>query len=153
MKRVLLLGALLFAALTPMGAAAQAPPETVEVPAEARDRYQNLINELRCLVCQNQSIAESNAPLAMDLREQVARQLADGRSDREIRDYLTARYGDFVLYNPPLRWRTLLLWAGPALLLVLGLLIALRQTRRRPPPPPPPPGKRLKDLLERHPPC
>lgn len=153
MKRALLVCGLMLGALLPPWSMAQAPPETVEVPAEARDRYQRLINELRCLVCQNQSIAESNAPLAMDLRHQVARQLAEGRSDGEIRRYLTERYGDFVLYNPPLRWRTLLLWAGPGLLLILGLLIALRQTRRRPPPPPPPSADRLKALLERHPPC
>lgn len=132
------------------------PPESVELPAEVLPRYQNLINELRCLVCQNQSISESNAPLAVDLREQVAQQLAAGRSDREIRGYLTDRYGDFVLYKPPLAARTLLLWAGPALLLVLGLVIALRQTYRRPravPVSPPSPPERLKDLLDRHPPC
>ena len=77
-----------------------------ETPVTEPQRYQTLIHELRCLVCQNQSIAESNAPLAQDLREQVASQMAAGRSDDEIRDYLTARYGDFVLYRPPLRWRT-----------------------------------------------
>jgi cytochrome c-type biogenesis protein CcmH len=145
--------ALLLTLLLLTGASVAAAPESEALPAEAQQRYQRLINELRCLVCQNQSIAESNAPLAVDLREQVALQLAAGRSDGEIRRYLTDRYGDFVLYKPPLRARTLLLWAGPALLLVLGLLIALRQTRRHPPPSPPPPGERLKNLLDRHPPC
>ena len=148
MKHLLLL-AVVFCATGWSAAATDAE----SLAPEVQGRYQRLVNELRCLVCQNQSIAESNAPLAVDLREQVARQLSEGRSDGEIRDYLTARYGDFVLYKPPLRARTLLLWVGPALLLVLGLLIAWRQTRRRPPPAAPAPDARLKTLLERHPPC
>lgn len=148
MKHFLLMAALL---CTTGGSAAATDAESLA--PEAQGRYQRLVNELRCLVCQNQSIAESNAPLAVDLREQVARQLAEGRSDGEIRNYLTARYGDFVLYKPPLRARTLLLWAGPALLLGLGLAIAWRQTRRRPPPAVAAPEERLKALLERHPPC
>lgn len=102
--------------------------------AEQEDRYQHVIDELRCLVCQNQTIAESSAPLAQDLRLQVKTQIASGRSDGEIRRYLTERYGDFVLYRPPLRARTLLLWFGPALL-VLGALAAalvhMRQTQAR----------------------
>lgn len=89
-------------------------------------RYQVLIEELRCLVCQNQNIAESNAPLAEDLREQVAEMIKAGRSDAEIKKYLTDRYGDFVLYRPPLKASTWLLWFSPFLLLALGLFIALR---------------------------
>ena len=122
-----------------------------ETPVTEPQRYQTLIHELRCLVCQNQSIAESNAPLAQDLREQGASQMAAGRSDDEIRDYLTARYGDFVLYRPPLRWRTALLWLGPFLLAVLGLFLAWRFTRRAPssgstsPDP-----EALKRLLDKH---
>ena len=77
--------------------------------------------ELRCLVCQNQTIADSNAELAVDLRQQVREQLQQGRSQAEILDYMTARYGDFVLYRPPLKASTVLLWFGPWLLLVGGL--------------------------------
>lgn len=90
-------------------------------------RYQSWIHELRCLVCQNQTIAESNAPLAADLREQMQKQIESGRSDEEIRSYLIARYGDFVLYNPPLKPRTWLLWLAPFGLLALALIIVLRR--------------------------
>lgn len=92
--------------------------------AEQTQRFQNLIEELRCLVCQNQSIAESNAGLATDLRAQVTEQIAAGKSDAEIKAYLQARYGDFVLYNPPLTAKTVVLWAGP-FVLVFGVLIAV----------------------------
>lgn len=103
-------------------AAAQAP--------EAEARYQALIEELRCLVCQNQSIAESNAPLAADLREQVRQQIASGRSDAEIVAFLTDRYGDFVLYRPPFKARTWLLWLGPFLALVGGAALVALFIRR-----------------------
>lgn len=93
-------------------------------------RYQHLIEELRCLVCQNQNIAESNAPLAVDLRNQVLKMLEEGRSDSEIKDYLIARYGDFVLYRPPFKPVTWLLWVGPFLLLAIGLFVAIRNFRR-----------------------
>jgi len=89
-------------------------------------RYQNLIRETRCLVCQNQTIADSNAPLASDLRRQIRAQLADGASDREIIDYLVTRYGDFVLYRPPVKSTTWLLWAGPGLLVLIGLGVFAR---------------------------
>lgn len=115
--------ALAFCLLMVIGAtSAQAP--TLDAPQEAR--YHQLINELRCLVCQNQTIAESNAPLAVDLRNQVTKQLAEGRSNAEITRYLTDRYGDFVLYRPPFKASTALLWAGPFLLLLGALLWALR---------------------------
>jgi cytochrome c-type biogenesis protein CcmH len=94
--------------------------------------YQQLIAELRCLVCQNQTIAESNAPLAVDLREQVRVQLVQGRSKAEITTYLTDRYGDFVLYRPPFKASTALLWAGPFLLLLAGLVMAWRWVRAKP---------------------
>lgn len=87
-------------------------------------RYERLIEELRCLVCQNQSIAESNATLAADLRREVRELLGQGRSEADIRSFLTERYGDFVLYRPPLVRRTWLLWAAPALLLGAGLGVA-----------------------------
>lgn len=118
----LLLGLLL------VSSAAMAVPTVIEAE---RPRYQALLHELRCVVCQNQSIAESNAPLAKDLREQVAAQINAGRSDDEIRHYLTDRYGDFVLYKPPLRARTVALWFGPFVLLALGLVMAWWHTRRR----------------------
>jgi cytochrome c-type biogenesis protein CcmH len=97
--------------------------------------YQKLISQLRCLVCQNETIADSTAPLALDLREQVHRQIAEGRSDVEIRRYLTDRYGDFVLYKPRLTARTAALWFGPFVLLAFALLAAVmysRRSRRRP---------------------
>jgi len=93
-------------------------------------RYQALINELRCLVCQNQSIAESNAPLAEDLRAQVRAQIAAGKSDEEIIEFLTERYGDFVRYRPAFKGRTLLLWLGPFALLALAGTVAVVFIRR-----------------------
>ena len=93
-----------------------------------------LSEELRCLVCQNQSIADSNAELAVDLRRQIHEQIAQGRSDQQIVDYMVERYGDFVLYRPPLKATTLVLWMGPPLLFVIGLwllLLYLRQRRSR----------------------
>lgn len=119
-----------------------------ELDTQQQARYQALINELRCLVCQNQSIAESNAPLANDLREQVRAQLLAGRSDAEIRAWLTDRYGDFVLYRPPFKASTLLLWLGPLLLVLAGLGLAWRQTRRPVPPPAPADPAALRRLLD-----
>ena len=96
-------------------------------------RVQALSSELRCLVCQNQTLADSNAPLAVDLRSQVREQLQAGASEREVRDWMVARYGDFVLYRPPFNAATALLWAGPFLLLIAGIALVLRVVRRRPP--------------------
>ena len=98
---------------------------------ELQARYDSLINELRCLVCQNQSIADSNAGLASDLRREVHSMLLAGKTDTEILKFMTDRYGDFVLYRPPFVRRTLLLWLAPALLLGFGLLIAVRVVRGR----------------------
>jgi len=99
-------------------------------PADAR-RAAELAAQLRCLVCQNQSIAESNAELAVDLRKQIDTQIRAGRSDHEIRDFMVARYGDFVLYRPPFKLTTILLWIGPALLAALALLAFARTVRAR----------------------
>ena len=92
-----------------------------------------ITSELRCLVCQNQTIADSHADLAQDLREQVRAQLRAGRTDQEIIDYMTARYGDFVLYRPPMKAKTVLLWFAPAILMFGGLgwltLILRRRSR------------------------
>jgi len=98
--------------------AAEAEPMANDPALE--ERVMDLSHKLRCLVCQNQTIAESNAPLAVDLRNQVREQFAAGKSEEAVVDYLVARYGDFVLYLPPFKGITLLLWLGPALLLVAG---------------------------------
>ena len=94
-------------------------------------RYQKLTSELRCLQCQSESIAESNALLASDLRRQVRKMLEEGKSDAEIRKFMTDRYGDFVLYRPPLAPRTWLLWFAPALLLGVGGIVAWRVIAQR----------------------
>ena len=90
-----------------------------------------LAEQLRCLVCQNQSIAESNAELAVDLRREINEQIRAGRSDQDIVDFMVARYGDFVLYRPPLKSHTWLLWFGPALLAIGALLAFMRALRNR----------------------
>ena len=94
-------------------------------------RYRQLTHELRCLVCQNQSIAESNAGLAKDLRKQVYEMLHEGASDREILEFMTDRYGDFVRYRPALNQRTLPLWSGPLVVLLFGLMLLVPAVRRR----------------------
>jgi cytochrome c-type biogenesis protein CcmH len=97
-------------------------------------RVMRLTSELRCLVCQNQSLADSHADLAIDLRNQVRSQMQAGKSDAEIREFMVARYGDFVLYRPPLKSTTALLWAGPFVLLAAGGLALgfyLRRRRKR----------------------
>ena len=105
--------------------------EVARPDAPTEQRLKDLAAELRCLVCQNQTIADSNAPLALDLRQQIRTQIAQGRSDTQIRDYMVQRYGDFVLYRPPLRATTALLWAGPFVLLLAGLAIFVGVVRRR----------------------
>ena len=97
----------------------------------AEKRLQALSAELRCLVCQNQTIADSNAELAQDLRREVRAMIRDGKSDQQIIDFMATRYGDFVLYRPPVKGITLLLWGGPVVLLVLGLIVLIRYQRRR----------------------
>lgn len=99
-------------------------------PAQ-QERYESLIQDLRCLVCQNQSIADSNAMLASDLRREVRDLMEAGQSDAQIQRFMTERYGDFVLYRPPVRPRTWLLWSAPALLLLGGIGIALLVITRR----------------------
>ncbi len=99
-------------------------------------RVTSLAQELRCLVCQNQTLADSNAPLAVDLRNQVREQLAAGKSEQDVIDFMVARYGDFVLYRPPLKASTVLLWVGPFLFLVLGLGLLIRRVTRRAAPAP-----------------
>ena len=106
--------------------------------ADEAQRIRRLEEKLRCLVCQNQSLADSNAELAGDLRKQVRDQVAAGRSDDEIIEFLVQRYGDFVLYEPPFKKTTLLLWLGPFVLLAgagAGLVLVLRRRRDAPPDP------------------
>lgn len=95
-------------------------------------RLKLLEEELRCLVCQNQSLADSNAPLAEDLRREVRELAATGKSDDEIKQFLVARYGDFVLYRPPVKSTTWLLWFGPLVLLGTGIVVWWQIARRRP---------------------
>jgi cytochrome c-type biogenesis protein CcmH len=99
-------------------------------------RVAALAEELRCLVCQNQTLADSHAPLAVDLRNEIRDQLAKGASEREVREFMVARYGDFVLYRPPFKASTALLWGGPFLLLLAGAVLLYRMLRRRRPPEP-----------------
>jgi cytochrome c-type biogenesis protein CcmH len=94
-------------------------------------RYESVNRELRCLVCQNQTIADSNATLAQDLRRQVREMIAAGKTDAEIREFMIARYGDFVLYRPRMTASNFLLWAAPVLLLLLGTFIGIRYIRRQ----------------------
>lgn len=108
------------------GAWAEAPAND----AAARARFNAIAEELRCLVCQNQSLASSQAELAMDLRQEVHGLIAQGLNDAQIRDFLVQRYGDFVLYDPPLKPLTWLLWFGPALLLAGALLLLQRVLRQ-----------------------
>ena len=103
---------------------------------ELEKRVTELSAELRCLVCQNQTIADSNADLAIDLRNQVREQLKRGATNEQIIDYMVERYGDFVLYRPPVKTTTLLLWVGPFLLLVIGLGALFYRLSRRPAAPP-----------------
>jgi cytochrome c-type biogenesis protein CcmH len=103
-----------------------------EMDPVAAARPVKLAEKLRCLVCQNQSILDSNAELATDLRRQIREQIAAGRSDDEIVKYMVDRYGDFVLYQPPMKATTVLLWVGPALLLFGGFFVLIRNLRRRP---------------------
>lgn len=94
-------------------------------------QFNHLLKDLRCLVCQNQDLADSNAELAKDLRLQVYQLVKEGKSDSEINDYLTLRYGDFILFNPPVKAVTFLLWFGPFLFLLAGFLIFWRTCFKR----------------------
>ena len=95
------------------------------------ERYRTLISELRCLVCQNQNIADSNADLAADLRREVHRMIREGMSNEAIIEFMVARYGDFVLYRPPLKAKTVLLWSGPFVLGIGGIALLILHLRRR----------------------
>ena len=122
------LAVLLFA----FASAAFGQAEEIARPDPAvESRLKALAEELRCLVCQNQTIADSNAPLAQDLRNQIRAQIAQGRTDDQIRAYMVERYGDFVLYRPPFKATTVFLWLGPFLLVAGGIGIFAAVVRRR----------------------
>ena len=116
--------------LMPLALFAVDNSDALEDP-ELQARYETITRELRCLVCQNTPISDSNAPLAEDLRNQVREMLLAGSSNREIYSYMTDRYGDFVLYKPPFVKRTLLLWLAPGILLLLGGTVLVRTVRQR----------------------
>jgi len=111
--------------------AAAAHAAALPVDEKLEQRVNAVAAELRCLVCQNQSLADSNADLAVDLKNQIRDRMRDGASESDIISYMVERYGDFVRYRPPVKAATLLLWAGPFVLMVLGLLLLLRHLRRR----------------------
>jgi cytochrome c-type biogenesis protein CcmH/NrfF len=115
--------------LVAMGAHA-APAQPVADDEALEARVQALSEQLRCLVCQNQSLADSHASLALDLKNQVREQLRSGSSEAQVVTYMTQRYGDFVLYNPPFKLTTWVLWAGPALLALIGLGLGWRGVSR-----------------------
>lgn len=100
--------------------------------ADKEARYKALIQELRCLVCQNQSLAESNADLALDLRQQTYEMVSQGKSNADVVDYMVTRYGDFVLYRPRFSSMNALLWLGPFIFLLAGVLIAIKMVRKGP---------------------
>ena len=120
----------LLALLAAPAALAVDAEDTLADPA-LRERYESVTRELRCLVCQNQTIADSDADLAKDLRREVREMLEVGKSDEDIRTFMTDRYGDFVLYRPRANGRTWFLWAAPGLLLLAGLVLVFRIVRRR----------------------
>ena len=100
---------------------------------DAEERVKALAEELRCLVCQNQTLADSNAPLAVDLRNQIREQVQAGASDEQVVDFMVARYGDFVRYRPPFTATTFFLWVGPFLFLIAGAILLLRRVTKSPP--------------------
>ena len=135
--RFLLMTLVLAGAMGPGGVAAQAPAELKAAPLSAdpalEARVLKIAEELRCLVCQNETIAASQADLAKDLRQQIREQLTQGRTQPQILEFMAQRYGDFVLYRPPLQLSTVLLWAGPFVLLLVAAVVLLLNIRRRDP--------------------
>lgn len=129
MQAVLVTG-LLVTFLTPAPLRAAPAPSPV-LSTEQEQRADKLAHGLRCLVCQNQTLAESNAPLALDMRKLIRGQLAEGKTDTEIMRFFEDRYGDFVRYDPPFKPITWLLWVGPFALLAVGFLVLVRTLKRR----------------------
>jgi cytochrome c-type biogenesis protein CcmH len=124
------------AALLALGVALAGNALAIDTERDFQDpvlqaRYEAITKELRCLVCQNETIADSNASLAVDLRREVHRMIAEGKTDDEIKEFMLARYGDFVLYKPRMTGKNFVLWAAPALLLLFGVFAAVRFIRKR----------------------
>jgi len=134
MKRLFAL-LLAFAACATLAAKEAAP--LAEDP-EIEKRLISISEELRCLVCQNESLAGSRADLAMDLRREVRKLLKEGKTDAEVREFMVSRYGDFVLYRPPVKPTTWLLWAGPFVFVIAGVAVLIVYLRRR--------GREVKDV-------
>lgn len=130
MKRFLILVLLTFTFLQMSNAAlaGEAKPLAEDPVLEAR--LKAMSHELRCLVCQNQTLSDSNAPLAEDLRREIRAQMREGKTDQEVIDYLVARYGDFVRYRPPVNNSTVLLWFGPFLILIIGGFVLYRVLKK-----------------------
>ncbi|WP_234015846.1 cytochrome c-type biogenesis protein [Achromobacter spanius] len=126
-----LLFCLLLATLFSPASLHAAPTPGPVLSTEQEQRADKLAHGLRCLVCQNQTLAESNAPLALDMRKLIHNQLADGKTDTEIMRFFEDRYGDFVRYDPPFKPITWLLWVGPFALLAVGFLVLVRTLKRR----------------------
>jgi len=117
-----------------LSVAAQAVVETYEFSDDSyRARYLEFTQVLRCPKCQNQNLADSNAPIAADLRKELHRLLEEGKTDEDITRFMVSRYGDYVLYDPPLEYRTLVLWAGPVVMLLIGLVVVFGLVRKRRP--------------------
>ena len=124
MKKLLILALL----ISNFAFGGEAQPLTEDPALEAR--LKSMSQELRCLVCQNSTLADSSAPLAEDLRKEIRSQMRQGKSDKEVVDYLVARYGDFVRYRPPVNNSTALLWFGPFLLLIIGSFVLYRVLKK-----------------------
>jgi cytochrome c-type biogenesis protein CcmH len=128
MKRLLLVLALVLVA----GLAAAQAIEPMPFKDHAQElRFQHLTSQLRCPMCQNETLADSNAPIARDLRHQVFKLMQEGRSDAQIKQYLVDRYSDYVLYDPPVNRTTWLLWFGPLLILLAGAVVVVVTIRKR----------------------
>ena len=130
MRRALLLPALLLLCLLPSPVSTEEAQPLADDPALEK-RVMALAEDLRCLVCQNETLAGSHSDLAVDLRQQIREQMKAGKSNQEIIAFMTERYGDFVLFRPPVKATTYLLWFGPFLLLAAGILVQLRYLKKR----------------------
>jgi cytochrome c-type biogenesis protein CcmH len=128
--RPFVLIAVLACVLVASGAAYAVDPTEMPTP-ELQQRYHGLTHELRCMQCQNEAIADSPVSLAADLRRQVSEMLIAGKSDDDVRNYMVARYGDFILFRPRVAARTIWLWSAPGVLLLIGAAVAVRITRQR----------------------
>jgi len=131
MRKFLKFGLILLAIISVCSGVAIADEAQPNEDPQIEARMKALTEQLRCLVCQNETLADSRADLAEDLRREIRKEIKAGKSDREIIAFLTQRYGDFILYNPPVKTTTYLLWFGPFVLLAFGIAILFRYLRRR----------------------